>query len=99
MVGRNQAPRAGHVSGDNARIARDMFCHMARHEARVDIGSARGWVANDEVDCFAPVEFFHGLGEDRKGEKQSKREGASDALRVNSKGSELSWFENMADGR
>src|SRR5262245_35169712 len=72
---------------------------MARHEARVDIGSTRGWVADDEVDCLAPIEFFHRLGEGRTRDEQDKREDPSEAHRVQSKGPDLSWFENMADGR
>src|SRR5262245_63579094 len=76
-----------------------MSCHVACQEPRVDIGGARGWVADDEVDCLAPVEFFHGLGKGRKGDEQGKHEGASEAVRVKSKGSELSWFENMVDRR
>src|SRR5215468_11833318 len=72
---------------------------MACNQARVDIGSACGGIADDEVDCLATVEFFHGLGEGRSGDEQGKRDGASEALRVKSKGSELSWFENMADRR
>src|SRR5262245_52249394 len=71
---------------------------MARHEARIDIGSARGRIADDEVDCLAPVEFFHGLGEGRNGDEQGNCEDPSQAFRVQSNGSDLSWLENMADG-
>src|SRR5262245_62949165 len=72
---------------------------MARHEARVDIGSAGGWISDDEVDRLAPVEFFHGLGQGRNGDKRGNREGKSQALRAQSKNSDPSWFENMADSR
>src|SRR5262245_27861457 len=71
---------------------------MARHEARVDIGSTRGWVADDEVDCLAPVEFFHGLGEGQTRDEQDKREDPSEAHRVQSKGSDLSTSENISNG-
>jgi hypothetical protein len=76
-----------------------MSRHVACHQARVDIGSARGWITDDEVDCLATVEFFHGLGEGRNGDKQSDREDTSEAPRVQSTVSGSSWFDNISDGR
>src|SRR5262245_16496366 len=99
MVCRNQAAGAGHIPRNHIRSAGNVFSHVARHQARVDVGGARGWITNDEVDCLAPVELFHGLSAGRTGDEQGYRENTSEALRPHLKGSDLSRFENISEGR
>ncbi len=54
----DQRAGAGHVLDDQWRVAGNMFAHVARHGAGVDIEAAAGAAADDDANGLAAVEFF-----------------------------------------
>ena len=58
MVGGREASRARHIFDDKRRIARDMFAHVAGHQARVKIIAAAGSVAHHQTNRFALVKIL-----------------------------------------
>jgi hypothetical protein len=63
---RGEAARRRLVLCDEGRIARDMPAHVARQRAVVDVVTAAGAAADDQVDLPAFVEVLDGLGGGRK---------------------------------
>jgi hypothetical protein len=54
----NEGASARHIFDDERRISRNMFAHMARHGASVDIKSTAWAAADDDTNGLAFVKVF-----------------------------------------
>ena len=70
------ARRARHVGHHHARIARNVFRHVASEEPRIDVIAAAGGRADDQRDLLAAIELGDRvLGERAAGRKGGDRKG------------------------
>ena len=73
VVGGLDATGAGHVLGDDGRVARDVFSNVARYGAGIAVVAAADRRADDQGEFFALVEICDGVGRCRRqDEKQSR---------------------------
>ena len=71
-VREHEAAGAGHVFGNDRRIAGNETSHVPRQQTRIDVVAAAGAVADGEVDVFALVEVRRTLRLPSRAERKDR---------------------------